>query len=86
MRQCGSEKGMTAQDVFEKAKEASAKLKNVRTHISYDDFWKTTAPEERHSVKYEMTSDAMLQPEIVKQRRKSAPATTKWGTMGCRSI
>ena len=61
-----AKKGMTAQDVFEKAKEASAKLKNVRTHISYDDFWKITAPEERYSVKYEMTSDAMLQPEIVK--------------------
>ena len=79
-------KGMTAQDVFEKAKEASAKLENVRTHISYDDFWKTTAPEERYSVKYEMTSDAMLQPEIVKQRCKSATATAKWGSMGCRSI
>ncbi|KAA0965389.1 hypothetical protein FQ087_03520 [Sporosarcina sp. ANT_H38] len=73
---CGNveaEQGMTAQDVFGKAKEASAKLENVRTHISYDDFWKTTAPEKRYSVKYEMTSDAMLQPETVKQSVKVRP-------------
>lgn len=73
---CGNveaKQGMTAQDVFEKAKDASAKLKNVRTHISYDDFWKTTAPDERYSVKYEMTSDAALQPEIVKQDVKVRP-------------
>lgn len=73
---CGNveaKQGMTAQDVFEKAKDASAKLKNVRTHISYDDFWKTTAPEEKYSVKYEMTSDAMLKPEIVKQDIKVRP-------------
>jgi len=73
---CGNveaKQGMTAQDVFEKAKVASSKLKSVRTQISYDDFWKTTAPEERYSVKYEMTSDAMLQPEIVKQDVKVRP-------------
>lgn len=73
---CGNveaKQGVTAQDVFGKAKDASAKLKNVRTHISYEDFWKTTAPEERYSVKYEMTSDAMLQPEIVKQDVKVRP-------------
>ncbi|MER2088585.1 MAG: DUF6612 family protein [Sporosarcina sp.] len=69
-----AKKGMSAQDVFEKAKEASAQLKNVRTHISYDDFWKTTTPEERHSVKFEMTSDAALNPVAFKQNVKARPA------------
>jgi hypothetical protein len=68
-----AKKGMTAQDVFGKAKEASTKLENVRTQISYDDFWKTTAPEARYSVKYEMISDATLQPEIVNQNVKVRP-------------
>jgi hypothetical protein len=73
---CGNveaKKAITAQDVFAKAKEASAKLENVRTHITYDDYWKTTAPLEKHSVKYEMTSDATLQPVTFKQNVKVRP-------------
>lgn len=68
-----AKQGMTAQDVFEKAQEASSKLKKVRTFISYDDFWKTSSPRESYSMKYEMTSDAMLQPNIVKQDIKIRP-------------
>ncbi len=69
-----AKKGTTAQDVFEKAKEASSTLESVRTHISYDDFWKTTVPVERSSVKYEITSNASLQPETFKQSVKVSPA------------
>ena len=58
-----AEKNMTAQDVFEKAKETSTKLQNVRTHISYDDYWKTTAPLERQSMRYDMISEASLHPK-----------------------
>ncbi|MEK5069539.1 DUF6612 family protein [Sporosarcina sp. FSL K6-1508] len=68
-----AKKGMSAQDVFAKAKEASTKLESVRTNISYDDYWKTTAPEEKHSVKYEMTSDATLETQTFKQTVKVRP-------------
>ncbi len=74
-----AEKNMTAQDVFEKAKETSTKLQNVRTHISYDDYWKTTAPLERQSIKYDMISEASLHPETFKQTVTVQPAGgTAW--------
>ena len=79
---CGSveaKKNMTAQEVFEKAKETSTKLQNVRTHISYEDFWKTTAPLEKQSITYDMISDASLHPDIFKQTVKVQPAGgTAW--------
>lgn len=68
---CGSAQAnhqLTAQEVYERAKEASGKLEQVRTTVVYEDFWKTTVPDERMSVKYEMTSDATLQPETFMQR------------------
>lgn len=68
---CGSaqaNQALSAQEVYERAKEASSKLGQVRTTVVYDDYWKTTAPEERMNIKYEMTSDATLQPDTFRQR------------------
>ena len=59
---------LTVQEVYERAKEASSNLEQVRTTVVYEDFWKTTVPDERMSVKYEMTSDATLQPDRFSQR------------------
>lgn len=77
---CGSAQAnetLTAQDVYERAKEASSKLKQVRTTVVYEDYWKTTVPDERMRVKYEMTSDAQLQPDQFKQRVNANPLGEK---------
>lgn len=59
---------LTAQKVFEQAKEASNKLEKVRANIVFEDYWKTTAPEKRMNWKVELNSDASLHPLTIQQR------------------
>ena len=59
---------LTSQELYEKVKEASGKLEEVRTTVVFEDYWKTTVPDERMSVKYEMTSDAAFQPDTFRQQ------------------
>lgn len=59
---CNRGGSLTAQEVFEKAKDASNNLEKVRTHIVFEESSRTIVPEERMSAKVEINSDASLQP------------------------
>ncbi|WP_318615138.1 DUF6612 family protein [Sporosarcina sp. YIM B06819] len=71
---------LTAQEVFEKAKDASTKLESVHSTISFEDFWRTTVPEDKKTMKYDFQSDATLHPVTFKQRLIIKPSLEKaWG-------
>lgn len=65
---------LTAQEVFEKAKDASAELESVHSTISFEDFWRTTVPEYKKTMKYDFISDATLHPVTFKQQLVVKPS------------
>lgn len=65
---------LTAQEVFEKAKDASAKLESVHSTISFEDYWRTIVPEDKKTMKYDFISDATLQPVTFKQELRIKPS------------
>ncbi len=74
---CGnaaSQANLTAQEVFEKAKDASAKLESVHSTVSVEEFWRTTVPEARKTMKYDFISDATLHPVTFKQQLRVTPS------------
>lgn len=74
-----SEKSLSARDVFEKAKEASSKLEKVHTDLVFEDLTVPVEPEERLNVKYDIKSNASLQPLTVHQRTNvQASKATPW--------
>lgn len=68
---------LTAQEVFEKAKDASAKLESVHSTISFEDYWRTIVPEDKKTMKYDFISDATLHPVTFKQQLIIKPSLEK---------
>ncbi|MFS0575313.1 DUF6612 family protein [Sporosarcina sp. 179-K 3D1 HS] len=77
--QVNANKSLTAEDVFEKAKEASDKLEDVQAHFVIEHLSAPIDPEQKKTTKYDIQSVYTSQPTVLHQKaRISQTKTEPW--------
>lgn len=66
--QVNAKKSLTAEDVFEKAEEASDKLESAKAHIVIEDLSAPTDPEQKKITKYDIQSIFTAKPDVLNQK------------------